>query len=75
MRAGVEEVAEMPACIRQYSRIGDADAIETQRARLVCERVFEIFFHRSKIGASPLLSGEVGSHSDPGEGFRPIDRP
>ena len=24
---------------------------------------------------SPLPEGEVGSHSDPGEGLRPIDRP
>jgi len=42
MRAGVEEVAEMPACIRQYGRIGNADAIETQRARLLPERGPEI---------------------------------
>ncbi len=42
MRAGAEEIAEMPAGIRQYGRIGNADAIETQRACLVREHGPEI---------------------------------
>ena len=56
MRAGVEEVAEMPACICEYSRIGNADAIETQRARFVCER-------GPQIGGSELDGGVQKSRS------------
>ncbi len=36
MGAGVEEGAEMSACVDEYIRIGNANAIETQRARFAC---------------------------------------
>jgi hypothetical protein len=42
MLAGVEEVAEMPGRIRKDIRIGDANAIETQRARVAVERGLQI---------------------------------
>jgi hypothetical protein len=42
MRAGVEEAAEMLRGIRDRTRIGDADAIETERARLMDKRGLQI---------------------------------
>jgi hypothetical protein len=42
MRAGVKEVAEMLSCIRQHIRIGNADAVETKRARFAIESGLQI---------------------------------
>jgi hypothetical protein len=42
MRAGIEEAAEMWASFRKNLRIGDADAIESERTRLACERGLQI---------------------------------
>jgi hypothetical protein len=41
MRAGLEEAAKIFCGIRNRSRIGDADAIETERERLVGELLFQ----------------------------------
>ena len=38
MRAGIEEIAEMPGGLRDRIRLGDADAVETERAGLLGER-------------------------------------
>jgi hypothetical protein len=38
MRAGIEEGAEMFACIRDRIRSGDANAIESERAGFARER-------------------------------------
>ncbi|OIQ66929.1 hypothetical protein GALL_514970 [mine drainage metagenome] len=42
MRAGIEKFAEMPSRIRNRLRIGHADAVEAERARLVGEFLLEI---------------------------------
>jgi hypothetical protein len=42
MRTGIKEVAKMAARLREYIRIGNANAIETQRLGLVRERGFQI---------------------------------
>jgi hypothetical protein len=77
MRAGVEEVAEMLRGIRDRTRIGDTDTIESERARLMAERRFEGRRQDVKVGeaaASPLPRGEVGTRSVTGEGLPPNDR-
>ena len=41
MRAGLEEAAKIFCGIRNPSRIGNADAIETERERFVGELLFQ----------------------------------
>ncbi len=41
MRAGLEEVAKLTAGVGEDIGDGDADAIESQRASLACERGFQ----------------------------------
>ena len=41
MRAGLEEVAKLTAGVGEDIGDGDADAIESQRAGLACERGFQ----------------------------------
>jgi hypothetical protein len=41
-RSGLKEVAKVPAGIGEHAGSGDADAIESQRAGLACERGFQI---------------------------------
>ena len=42
MRAGTEKFAEMPAGIRYRIRIGHADAVEAERARLIDQLFLEV---------------------------------
>jgi hypothetical protein len=42
MRAGLKEVAKVTAGISEHAGSGNADAIESQRAGLACERGFQI---------------------------------
>jgi hypothetical protein len=42
MGARIEEIAKMPARVRKHIRIGHAEAIEPQRARLAGQRGLQI---------------------------------